>query len=82
MDFAQIGDEGKHSILQAVETSNPNFFQELVRQIYNGYYTNPQIFELIGFHQPAVRTQGGLPELLDDGLLENQRQRSPFWKQA
>ena len=64
--------------MRSVESSNPAFFDELVRQTYNGYYTNTNVFEAIGYSaaQPAI---DGQPELLDETLLEKQRQRAPFW---
>ncbi len=74
---AATGPEQDQS-LQSMESSEPDFFNELVRQAYNGYYTDPSVFEALGYStpQPAI---GGQPELLDESLLEKQRQRAPFW---
>ena len=76
--FAQATGEEQDQTLQSVESSDPAFFDELVRQTYNGYYTNPKIFEALG-HSIAQPDINGQPELLDESLLEKQRQRAPFW---
>lgn len=81
---AQFGDlfaEAQEESLKSVESSDPEFFQELVRQTYNGYYTSPRVFEVIG-HSPRNPASGEALELLDEDLLEKQRQRAPFWKKV
>lgn len=76
--FTEATGPEQDETLQRLESSEPAFFDELVRQTYNGYYTNPKVFDAIGYStpQPAI---GGQPELLDESLLEKQRQRPPFW---
>ena len=76
--FAAATGQEQDQTLQSMESSEPAFFDELVRQAYNGYYTDPSVFEAIGYStlQPEI---GGQPELLDESLLEKQRQRAPFW---
>ena len=53
-------------------------YQSSPVQYRHGYYTDPSVFEALGYStpQPAI---GGQPELLDESLLEKQRQRAPFW---
>ena len=79
--FPESTEQDQLLILQSVESSNAVFFDELVRQTYNGYYTNPEVFQAIGYSnsQPDV---SGQPDLLDESLLERQRQRPPFWTKA
>lgn len=80
--FQALNDDGKDAALKEVEASHPEFFDEMVRQTYNGYYTNPSIFQLIGYSaRPTPGTSGSL-ELLDESLLEQQRQRAPFWRRS
>ena len=88
IEIARVGPEGgqfrdlspreQDETLKSVESSNPEFFQELVRQTYSGYYTNPQVFGAIGY-APRVPIPGEMLELLDESLLDKQRQRAPFW---
>ena len=76
--FATAAGQEQDQALQSMESSEPEFFDELVRQAYNGYYTDPSVFEAIGYSTPQP-TIGGQPDLLDESLLEKQRQRAPFW---
>lgn len=77
-DFAAATEQEQDQTLQSVESSDPAFFDELVRQAYNGYYTDPTVFEAIGYSMPQPNITGQ-PDLLDESLLEKQRQRAPFW---
>lgn len=77
--FAALSSQEKDAALRAVETSHANFFDQLVLQVYNGYYTNLTVFESIGYTLPSVPAPGTKLELLDETLLEAQRERPPFW---
>ncbi len=77
--FASLPNEQKDAALRSVEQSNPDFFDQLVLQVYNGYYTDLTIFEAIGYTLPSTPEPGARLELLDETLLEAQRQRPPFW---
>ena len=80
--FASLSDTAKDDLLRDIETADPVFFEQLVRQTYNGYYTNPEVFELIGYLIPKPAPPGAHPELLDVSLLDQQRNREPFWKKV
>ena len=77
--FVNLSDDAKDATLQAVEQSNGNFFDQLILQTYNGYYTNLTVFDSIGYTLPSVPSPGAKLGLLDETLLEAQRQRPPFW---
>lgn len=77
--FAALDGPGQIAALRAVEESSPDFFDQLVLQVYNGYYTNLTVFESIGYSLPSLPAPGAKLELLDETLLEAQRQRPPFW---
>ena len=77
--FAALSSEVKDDVLRSVEASRSDFFDQLVLQTYNGYYTNLTVFESIGYNLPSVPVPGTKLELLDETLLEAQRQRPPFW---
>ena len=77
--FAALSNEAKDDALRSVEASHADFFDQLVLQVYNGYYTNLTVFESIGYNLPSVPAPGTKLELLDESLLEAQRQRPPFW---
>ena len=77
--FAALSSEAKDDVLRSVEASHADFFEQFVLQVYNGYYTNLTVFESIGYTLPSVPAPGTKLELLDESLLEAQRQRPPFW---
>ena len=76
--FVDLPAPEQDTALKAVESSSPEFFQALVLQTYNGYYTHGQILENIGY-APHAPQRGKQPELLDESLLDKQRERPPFW---
>jgi len=80
--FEGLSDASKDELLRAVETAHPVFFDQLVLQTYNGYYTNSEVFKAIGYELPKTPAPGAQPELLDVSLLDQQRQREPFWKKV
>ena len=80
--FEALDGEAQDAVLKEVEASNPAFFDELVRQTYNGYYTNLQVFERLDYAPPTKEQVERQPELLDESLLEQQKQRAPFWRQV
>jgi hypothetical protein len=80
--FEALPDAAKDELLKSVESAHPVFFDQLVHQTYNGYYTNPKVFKIIGYEVPKLAPPGAQPELLDTSLLDLQRQREPFWKKV
>ncbi len=80
--FLGMPDEAKDDTLRAIEESYPVFFDQLVQQTYDGYYTDTRIFDVIGYNVPTPPVAGAPPKLLDDSLLKKQRQRAPFWRRV
>ena len=76
--FTELAPGDQDITLKTVEAGFPDFFGTLVRQCYNGYYSNPEVFELIGYSLPAPEDYQ--PKPFDESLLEPQRQRAPFWR--
>jgi hypothetical protein len=79
-EFPELGKDVQNGVLREVQARQPEFFEFLLRQCYNGYYTNPQIQDLIGYQRPAPREYEYKP--FDESLLEPQKQRAPFWTQV
>ena len=77
--FAALSAEQKDDALRSVEAAHGDFFEQLVLQVYNGYYTNLTVFDSIGYTLPSAPETGVKLDLLDETLLETQRQRPPFW---
>ena len=80
--FESLSDAAKDDLLKSIEAADPVFFDQLVVQTYNGYYTDPEVFQLIGYKTPKPAPPGAQPELLDVSLLDQQRKREPFWKKV
>ena len=77
--FGGLDIAAKDAALRSVEQSNSDFFDQLVLQTYNGYYSSLTVFDAIGYNLPSPPAPGAKLELLDETLLEAQRQRPPFW---
>ena len=80
--FEGLPDAAKDELLRSIEAADPAFFDQLTLQTYNGYYTNPEVFERLGYETPKLAPPGAQPELLDVSLLDQQRTREPFWKKV
>jgi hypothetical protein len=77
--FLEMSVAAQDAVLRQVESEQRQFFEALVVQTFNGYYTNPRVLQLIDYN-PADQVQA--PQLLDTRLLEKQRQRAPFWRRV
>ena len=77
--FSALADEAKDDSLRSVEASHGDFFDQLILHVYSGYYSNLTVFDAIGYSLPSVPSPGARLDLLDETLLEAQRQRPPFW---
>jgi hypothetical protein len=80
--FVALDSERQDAALRAVESAFPAFFAALVDHTYRGYYTHPRVYQAIDYaHRPPQPLGHELP-MFDPALLEKQRQRAPFWRQA
>ena len=77
-EFPALSAADQDDALRQVESEYPAFFNDLVRQCYNFYYSNPEIFDLIGYSMPAPEDYKPLP--FDESLLEPVRQRGQIWR--
>jgi hypothetical protein len=81
-DFAGLDTDTRLSVLRAVEESFPAFFAALVEHTYRSYYTDPRVYVAIGYdHRPPQPLGHFLPPF-DPAILEQQRQRAPFWRRT
>ena len=76
--FAELSAAEQDDTLRQVEAEQPDFFRELLRQCYNSYYTNPEVFDRIGYTLPGPADYKPLP--FDESLLEPVRQRGQIWR--
>ena len=80
--FLAMADAEQDDTLLQVESSSPEFFDQLVQQAYNGYYISAQVFDAIGYDRSGAPGEGAQPALMDESLLETQRRREPFWRRT
>jgi hypothetical protein len=80
--FTQIADDQKDDILRTIEVESPDFFGELVKQTYNGYYTNPRVLELLGLDSNAPQPRGHRLEEGNFALTENVIKRGVAYRQV
>ena len=78
--FPSLPGAAQTAALAAVAEACPEFFQELVTQTYRGYYTNPQVFELLRYRAPNRADYD--PKPFDESLLEPVRARGQMWTPA
>ena len=60
--------------------TNKAFFDLLVRQTYNGYYTNPRIIEALGLEARSPQPRGYRVEMGNISLMENVQRRGRIYR--
>ena len=79
--FTDLADEEKISVLKSVEAAEPEFFEALVCQTYNGYYTHQKVMSRLGRDLRPPQPQGYPLERGDLSGLEKVRRRGPIYRQ-
>ncbi len=80
--FEGLPDTAKDELLRSIEAADPAFFDQLTLQTYNGHYTNPEVFERLGYETPKLAPPGAQPELLVVSLFVQQRTPEPLWNKV
>lgn len=78
--FETLDTEDQDDVLHTVEADLPEFFGELVRQAYNGYYTHPRVLEGLGLSPQPPQPQGHPLEIGNLDLLERVRARGQAYR--
>jgi hypothetical protein len=81
-DFIELDGAQQDALLEEVELDQPAFFAALVDHTCRGYYTLPQVHEVIGFESRPPQPLGHELPPFDPSLLDRQRQRAPFWRRT
>lgn len=74
-EFAELSVDQRDTVLMRVEVGHSEFFDKLVWQTYNGYYTNPKILELLGLEARPPQPRGHRLEQGNLRLIENVKKR-------
>jgi hypothetical protein len=80
--FADLSDERKDEVLRAVESAEPEFFEELVRHTYIGYYSDLRVVAALGLEARPPHPLGYEMEPGDLSALENVRKRGPIYREV
>ena len=81
-DFVALDQDKKGKVLQEVETKEPAFFDALVQQTYNGYYTHPRVKALLGEDARPPQPKGYALEGGDFGGLEAVKGRGRIYREV
>ena len=80
--FVAMHGEQKDGVLREIEVDEPDFFEELVRHTYNGYYTDPTIIARLGLEVRPPQPLGYDLEPGDLTLLENVKKRGRMYREV
>ena len=84
--FATADEASRVATLRALETGQPALFERLIAVAYTVYYVDARVRATIeretGYENRPPQPLGYALEPFDETLLDRQRQRAPFWRQA
>ncbi|WP_372619358.1 hypothetical protein [Falsiroseomonas sp.] len=84
--FATADAESREAALRALEAAEPAAFERLVVAAYLAYYTHDPVRavleRLTGYAAHPPQPLGYELPPFDESLLETQRKRAPFWRDA
>jgi hypothetical protein len=81
-DFPSLSCEQMHAVLRQVEVDEGEFFDLLVRQTYNGYYTDPRIVELLGLEARPPQPLGHRVDQGNITLIESVKNRGIVYREV
>ena len=79
-DIPSLSGEEIDLVLRQVEVDEGEFFDLLVRQTYNGYYTDPRIVELLGLEARPPQPLGHRVGQGNITLIENVKNRGIVYR--
>jgi|GEM_PF-1552496 hypothetical protein len=85
-DFADQSDANRENVLKSIEADQSAVFGSVLRHVYNAYYTNPTVREVLekaeGYPARPPLYAGYEMDTFDPESLTVQRKRKPFWRKA
>jgi len=79
--FARLSTDDREQVLRRVERSHPEFFEALVRQTYDGYYSHPLVVERLGLEPRPLHPHGHKIEATELPDLSRVAGRGPIYRQ-
>jgi hypothetical protein len=81
-NFGELASEQQDAILQAVESELPEFFDQLVRLTYRGYYGDANVKAALGLEHRAPQPSGFTLPPFSAELLDPVRARGPVYRKV
>ena len=80
--FSELDGSRKDAVLRRVEASEPVIFQALLRQAYNGYYSDPTVITGLGLEARPPQPTGYELEAGDLSPLEKVKRRGRMYREV
>jgi hypothetical protein len=80
--FARLDADGREHTLRRVESSEAEFFEALVRHVYDGYYAHPTIVERLGLDPTPVHPRGHRLDVTELPDFTRVAARGPLYRRA
>ena len=80
--FSELDGSRKDAVLRRVEASEPELSEALLRQAYNGYYSNPAVIEGLGLEARPPQPAGYELEAGDLSSLERVKRRGRMYREV
>lgn len=85
-DFMSRSPADREEALRGVEADQPAVFGAVLRHVYNAYWSNPAVREVLeqveGYPARPPLYEGYELEKFDPDVLAVQRERAPFWRKT
>ncbi|MEE3197457.1 MAG: gluconate 2-dehydrogenase subunit 3 family protein [Pseudomonadota bacterium] len=75
-NFSNLDSDQRIELLEQLESTDPVSFRKVRGAVYEGYYTRPQIWHLVGYQPHPTNSEGPVMEPFEESSLERVR-RSP-----
>jgi hypothetical protein len=80
LPFVELDPIRQTVVLKTIEQRWPAFLVALVEHTYRGYYTLAAVQHAVGFEPRPPQPLGHQLAPFDPAVLDQQRQRAPFWR--
>lgn len=77
--FSALGEDGQYQVLERIEQNDAELFKVLKDFSYESYYTNPEIYSLIGYAPYPTGSAGPKMEPFDERLLDRMKTLDPLY---
>ena len=78
--FSDLTEDEKETLLRSIEINDQNMFQELVNLVYNGYYTNRKVVELLGPDAGVTQPKGLSNPPFNPSIVDKVRTLGPNYR--